>query len=191
MNYLKQKEGKVVLAIQAINKMQEVEKQFLLKRIPEGLENCKTIDIIDIYIPKSDSHPQLRIRKNGDTYQITKKTVVESKGHFNEETIHLTKEEFESLKTVDGKVVHKIRYIYPYKGLTGEIDVFQGALSGLITAEFEFESVAQLDAFEKPGFCLVDVTAEEFTAGGFLCGKSYKDIEEELETFGYKKLFLS
>lgn len=191
MNYLKQKEGKAALDIQGMNKMQELEKQFLLKSIPEGLENCDTIEIIDIYIPKSDKHPKLRIRKNGDRYEMTKKTVVESKGHFNEETIHLTKEEFESLKSVDGKVVHKIRHLYPYNGLTGEVDVFQGDLPGLITVEFEFETIEQLDAFEKPDFCLVDVTAEEFTAGGFLCGKSYKDIEEELKKFGYKKLFLS
>ena len=41
----------------------ELERTFLLKNIPAGLEKCKSIEIIDIYIPKSARHPVLRIRK--------------------------------------------------------------------------------------------------------------------------------
>lgn len=39
-----------------------------------------------------------------------------------------------------------------------------------------------------PDFCLVDVTQEEFAAGGMLSGKKYQDIQNKLDQFGYKKL---
>ena len=41
-----------------------------------------------------------------------------------------------------------------------------------------------------PNFCLAEVTQEEFTAGGMLCGKSYEEIEPRLRGFGYSKLFV-
>ncbi|MBC8495604.1 adenylate cyclase [archaeon] len=169
--------------------MQELEIQYLAKSIPKRLEDCKFEEVIDIYIPKEVSHPCLRIRKKGDNYEITKKTVVEV-GHYEEQTVKLTEEEFKVLETVDGRKVHKKRYLYPYKGYTAEIDVFQGPLAGWVTVEVEFETMEDKNAFEMPSFCLADVTHEEFTAGGFVCGKSYEDIEENLKKYNYKKLFI-
>ena len=67
--------------------------------------------------------------------------------------------------------------------------MFQGDLKGLVLVDFEFESEQEKQAFEKPDFCLVEVTQEEFIAGGMLCGKTYKDIEKNLQKFGYKSLF--
>ena len=52
--------------------MIELEKTYLVKKLPEGLKNCEFKEIIDVYIPASSEHPTLRIRKNGDTYEITK-----------------------------------------------------------------------------------------------------------------------
>jgi len=53
--------------------MDEIEKTYLVKYLPEGLVTCKHKEIYDIYLPKDSSHPALRIRKNGDQYEITKK----------------------------------------------------------------------------------------------------------------------
>ncbi len=39
-----------------------------------------------------------------------------------------------------------------------------------------------------PDFCLVEVTQEDFVAGGMLCGKSYEDIKADLDRYGYTKL---
>ena len=71
---------------------------------------------------------------------------------------------------------------------TAEIDVFQGALKGLVLVDVEFETVEEKDAFEMPEFCLVEVTQEEFIAGGMLCGKSYEDIEEGLKRYNYSRI---
>lgn len=171
--------------------MKEIELTFLAKRIPNGLFDCESKEIIDVYIPKSDEHPKLRIRKNGERFEITKKKPVDDDPSVQEEeTVRLTEEEFNSLRTVDGKEVRKIRYYYPYDGRTAEIDVFQDALKGLVLVDFEFDNVEEKDSFFTPDFCLTDVTKEDFIAGGMICGKSYENIVNKLDMLGYKKLEL-
>jgi len=172
--------------------MIELENRYLAKKLPDGLKNCKFKEIIDIYIPKSDRHPKLRIRKDGDNYEATKKEPIkgDAKLGFNEQTIVLTENEFNDLLQIDGKKVHKVRYYYDYNGRTAQIDVFQGALSGLVIVDFEFETMEEKNSFKMPAFCLADITGEEFTAGGYICGKSYEDLQEVLRRFNYKKLSL-
>ena len=173
--------------------MIELEKTYLAREVPKNLKECEQKEIIDVYIPKSSKHPVLRLRKNGSKYEMTKKEPVKEgdASHQNEQTIILTKEEFDSLnEQVQGKRVRKIRYYYEYKGITAEIDVFQDKLEGLVLVDFEFESIQEKDNFKIPDFCLADVTQETFIAGGMICGKSYEDIEKNLRRFNYKKLFV-
>jgi CYTH domain-containing protein len=170
--------------------MIELERTFLAKYLPEGLKNCKRKEILDIYIPTDSRHPTLRIRKNGDKYEITKKEpLADDPSEMNEETTTLTKEEFDELnKNLNGKRVRKLRYYYGYNGRTAEVDVFQDLLKGLIVIDFEFKTVEEKNAFQIPEFCLIDITQEEFIAGGMVCGKSYEDIEENLRVLDYKKI---
>ncbi|MCK5491218.1 MAG: hypothetical protein KAI67_05245 [Candidatus Pacebacteria bacterium] len=173
--------------------MIELEKTYLAKNIPENLQSCKFKEIIDVYIPKSSEHPKLRLRKNGDKFELTKKEPVE-KGDascFEEQTIRLTEIEFNALNSLDGKRVRKLRYYFDYCNRTAEVDVFQDVLEGFILVDFEFETIEEKDKFEMPDFCLADITQELFTAGGMICGKSYQDIEGDLKRFGYQKLFIS
>ena len=170
--------------------MIELEKTYLAKSLPDNLKECKSKEIIDVYIPKSSVHPTLRLRKNGDKFELTKKEPVDGDvSRQEEQTIVLTEEEFNDLdKHLDGKRVSKIRYFYDYEGRTAEIDVFQEDLTGLVVVDFEFTDPKDKDDFEMPDFCLADITPEEFIAGGMICGKTYEDIKEDLERFGYQKL---
>ena len=172
--------------------MIELEKTYLVKRLPEGLKSCEFKEIVDVYIPESSEHPTLRIRKNGDTYEATKKEPINEgdSSRQEEQTIILTEAEFNSLSKLDGKKVRKLRYYYNHNGNTAEIGVFQDSLKGLVIVDFEFSTIEEKDAFEMPDFCLVDITQEIFTAGGMICGKSYEDIENDLNRYNYKKLFL-
>src|SRR3989344_5607599 len=172
--------------------MIELEKTYLLKEIPKNLKQFKFKEIIDIYIPKFNAHPVLRIRKNGNKFEMTKKQPVKGTDSScqEEQTIILNQEEFNELNKIDGKKVRKLRYIYEYKGRIAEVDVFQDLLKGLILVDFEFENLDEMNSFKMPEFCLAEVTQEKFTAGGMLCGKSYKDIENELMKFNYKKFVL-
>lgn len=170
--------------------MIELEKTYLARYLPLGLKDCKYKEIIDVYIPKSSVHPTLRIRKNGDKYEMTKKEPV-VKGDSStqkEQTIILTEQEFDELSKLDGKRTHKIRYYYDCNGRTAEIDVFQDDLLGLVLVDFEFDSQDEKNSFNMPEFCLAEVTQEEFLAGGMICGKRYGDIEENLKKYNYKKI---
>jgi len=167
--------------------MLEFERLFLAKKLPEGLEQCKNKEVLDIYLPHDSHHPVLRLRKNGDKYEMTKK---EPAGNnvFKEQTIMLTLEEFKALAKIEGKRVHKIRYFYPHNGRTLEIGVFQGALKGLVLIDVEFESEADMKNFIAPDFFLKEVENKAFLAGGMLCGKSYAEIEAQLKGLGYTKI---
>ncbi|MGM5483748.1 MAG: hypothetical protein ACQER9_02415 [Nanobdellota archaeon] len=173
--------------------MDELEKTYLAKKLPENLKSCNFKEIIDVYIPKSSDHPKLRLRKNGNKFELTKKKPVNDvdASHQEEQTIILTETEFNVLnKQLEGKRVRKIRYFYDYKDRIAEFDVFQDDLAGLVVVDFEFTTLEEKDNFQMPDFCLVDITQEVFIAGGMICGKSYEDIADKLEKFEYSKLFL-
>ena len=173
--------------------MIELEKNYLVKYLSPNLEKCEFKEVIDIYLPKEAAHPTLRIRKNGDKYEITKKEPITENdaSSQHEQTIPLKESEFLALSKVDGKRLSKIRYFYPYNNRIGEIGVFQEALSGLVLVDFEFETPEEMDSFSMPEFCLADVTQEEILAGGIHCGKSYQDIEEKLKKFNYSPVVIS
>lgn len=172
--------------------MIELEKTYLIKKIPTTLAGCDYFEMVDIYIPISEEHPVLRIRKKGDRYEITKKqTIAGDYSKQTEETIPLTEAEYLSFDSVHGKKISKRRYLYPFGNRVAEIDVFKDDLAGLVVVDFEFTTEEEMKNFEMPDFCLADVTQEVFIAGGKLCGKSYKDIENELLRFGYRPLFIN
>ncbi len=170
--------------------MIELEKTFLARNIPENIRTCEKKEIIDIYIPKEEKHPRLRVRKNGDKYEMTKKLPLDNSDASRQEetTINLTEKEFKALERIEGKKVKKTRYYYPHEGQIAEIDIFEEALEGLVVIDFEFATIKAQESFQMPEFCLADITQEDFIAGGILAGKSYKDINSELEKFNYKKL---
>jgi CYTH domain-containing protein len=172
--------------------MIELERTFLAKNIPKDLKNCKSKEIIDIYIPKDNRHPKLRLRMNGNKYELTKKQPVNEDDASNQEeqTIILSKDEFDALVKIKGKKVRKVRYYYKHENQTAEFDIFQDELKGLIVIDFEFKTIQDKNNFKIPEFCLVDITQEEFIAGGMICDKNYKDIEYQLNKYNYKKLFL-
>lgn len=168
----------------------ELERTFLLRKLPEGLRDSEFKEIIDIYYPKHYDHPVIRLRKNGDKFELTKKEPMNDDASEQvEHTLFLTPEEFNEFSKLEGKKVYKKRYYYNYNGRVAEIDVFQGDLKGLIVVDFEFSSVEEKNSFEIPDFCLVDITQEEFIAGGKICGKNYENVRENLEKFGYSPIY--
>ena len=111
----------------------ELEKTYLAKFLPKDVAKFPHKEVSDIYIPANAVHPTLRIRKKGDTYEMTKKEPVNAadSSEQTEHTIKLTRAEFDSLAAIQGKRVRKIRYDYPYKGANAEIAIFQDDLKGL------------------------------------------------------------
>lgn len=168
----------------------ELERTFLLKYKPEGLEKCKSKEISDIYFPQSAEHPILRLRKRGDDFEITKKSPIKGNdsSEQSEYTIILSEEEFKEFSKLEGKKLRKIRHYYPFRDRTAEIDIYLDKLQGLCVVDFEFKTNEDKDAFLMPEFCLCDITQEKTFAAGLLAGKDYKDIELFLDRFNYKKI---
>jgi len=172
---------------------EEFELTYLIKRLPDTFStSVPSKEILDIYLPTSSDHATLRVRNRGGIYEITKKEPVSGtdSSHQNENTIPLTREEFDEIAMLQGKRVRKIRYDYTEGGTRYEIDVFKDALEGLVLVDVEFRSNDEKAAFVPLEWLLADVTQEKFIAGGVLCGKSYGEIEHHLDQYGYQPIVL-
>lgn len=161
--------------------MIEIEKTFLVKKVPKKLELLKFYKMKQGYI--SSTSPALRIRQKGNNFELTKKIPLKEGdfSSFNEINIPLSKEEFEKLWPLVEKSLKKTRYLIPLNGnLVAELDVFEGELKGLSFVEVEFESQKEMDSFIAPNWFGRDVTQEKFSANVFLAGKSFNEIKENL-----------
>ena len=173
-----------------LHNMIELERTFLVSSVPFDVTTTSYKEMFDQYMPTNDPHPSLRLRQNGNRYEITKKQPITEgdSSQFTEETVHVTHDEFIALSAAPSLDVRKYRYEYKQDDLVFEFDVFQDNLSGLVLMDVEFENEEQMKNFVKPDYCLAEVTHEEFTAGGMLAGKSFADIQNQLEQFNYKLL---
>ncbi len=167
----------------------EYELTYLAAELPAGLENASSKQMMDVYFPENPSvHPRLRLRKSGETYSLTKKTPLQEgdASTHKEQTIQLDQAEFGALVAGSGRRIAKTRYLLEIDGQPAEVDVFQGDLEGLVLIDFEFNNASKMAEFKVPSCCLVDVTQEDFIAGGLLAGKSLSDIQDDLDRIGYK-----
>ncbi len=137
----------------------EIERKFLLKKIPENLSSYKHHCIQQGYLC---TDPTIRIRRMDDDYFLTYK----SKG--SDPTL-LGHEEFERplnavawqhlLPKTDGCIISKTRYYIPLEnGLICELDHFDSPMSGLYLAEVEFENEEEAAAFNPPTWFGKDVS---------------------------------
>jgi CYTH domain-containing protein len=114
----------------------EQEHTYLAERLPDDLDRAEHVDIEDAYIPASDDHPVLRLRRKDDTYRMTKKEPTgDDKSEQREQTIALTEDEYQALRQAPSKDLRKTRYYYDWNGRTAEIDVFHGDLDGLVLVD--------------------------------------------------------
>lgn len=168
----------------------ELEKTFLARSVPAGLDAAVSRVITDHYVPADAQHPIIRLRANGDVYELTKKQPIDGVDSTmqHEHTIQLTKPEYDVFSSLPAKLVSKRRYDCLLDGHAAQVDVFRGDLEGLAVIDFEFPTQAAMAAFEPPDICLADVSQDVFIAGGVLAGKSYADIEPYLKKYNYQPL---
>lgn len=166
----------------------EHERTFLVSRLPLDQITSEGVPMVDIYIPADSAHPKLRLRQKGNRFEITKKTPVNGDAsQQTEETITLTREEFEALADGQGRIIRKWRFNISDGEHSGELDVFDGQHEGLVLADFEFNDASEATEFVKPGFCAEDVTYEDVIAGGVLSGLGAEALFAQLsERHGYQ-----
>lgn len=132
----------------------EIERKYLIDRLPTDLENYPFRHLEQGYLCTS---PVVRIRKDNDNYELTYK----SKGLMvrEEHNLPLTEEAYKHLRTkIDGRLISKKRYLIPYQDYTIELDIFEGSLAPLILAEVEFPTETEANTFQPPEWFGEDVT---------------------------------
>lgn len=134
----------------------EIERKFLVDKIPEDLSAYEALKIEQAYLCTA---PVVRVRRSNDDFYMTYK----SKGLLarEEHNLPLTEEGYyHLLEKADGHVLTKTRYNIPIEGtaLIIELDVFSGYYEGLVLAEVEFESEEEARAFIPPVWFGEDVT---------------------------------
>lgn len=135
----------------------EIERKFLIKRLPDNLENYPCRHLEQGYLCTS---PVVRIRRDNDKYELTYK----GSGMMvrEEHNLPLTPSSFEHLKgKIDGRLIIKKRYMIPYKSYTIELDVFENDLAPLTLAEVEFATEDEANNFNAPDWFAEDVTFEK------------------------------
>lgn len=135
----------------------EIERKFLIKRLPGGLDSYPAKRITQGYISRC---PAIRVRDTDGKYRLT----VKGRGRLAHEEFELdiSREAYERLlKKVDGIIISKTRYLIPCPPYTVELDVFAGELFPLVVAEVEFPSVEEAEAFSPPDWFGREVTYDK------------------------------
>ncbi len=139
--------------------LREIERKFLVKRVPDGLEKFPHDEITQGYLATESGGVQVRLRQKGSVRSLTYKRSI--KNGREEREIRLSAEQFEALWPASaGRRLTKVRYEVPWKEHTIEIDVYRGRHDGLIVAEVEFADEKSCAAFEPPDWLGEDVTGK-------------------------------
>ena len=133
----------------------EIERKFLVKELPENLEQYPHRELEQGYLCTA---PVVRVRRDGDRYELTYKSGgLMMREEYN---LPLTREGYEHLlPKADGIVIRKTRYVLPEEGgLSIELDLFHGEYEGLALAEVEFPSREEAEAYQPRPWMGEDVT---------------------------------
>jgi CYTH domain-containing protein len=136
----------------------EIERKFLLVAAPDGLGPGERIE--QGYVALDPAGAEVRLRRKGAKLTLTVKSgagLVRG-----EEEIALAEADFARLwPLTEGRRVTKTRHEVPLGDLTAEVDVYDGALAGLLVAEIEFPDEAAARAFVAPAWLGRDVTGDK------------------------------
>lgn len=137
----------------------EIERKWLIAKLPEHLEGYPQRKIEQAYL---NFHPAIRVRH--DMSQSLEKYELTYKGSgtlcHQEENMELDRESYQNLLSKhDGIIIRKTRYLIPIGEYTGELDIFEGELTGLRLIEVEFPSVEDAERFLAPDWFGTDVTS--------------------------------
>ena len=138
----------------------EIERKFLVAKLPEGLENYRHFNIKQGYI---STDPTIRLRQRDDEYILTVKGAAHANGLDRAEfELPLSKEQFEKLwDKVETGTIDKKRYIIPLDDVhTAELDIYGGTLDGFMNVEVEFSSLKDAVLFDAPSWFGAEVTED-------------------------------
>jgi CYTH domain-containing protein len=136
----------------------EIERKFLVGSRPDDLDRHPAELIEQGYLAVASDGVEVRIRRRGERTVLTVKS---GPGEVRaEEEVPIEPHQFDRLwPLTEGRRITKTRFLVPVgPGLSAEVDVYDGALDGLVTAEIEFTSREASRDFSAPGWLGEEVT---------------------------------
>jgi CYTH domain-containing protein len=140
--------------------MAEIERKWVLEAPPDGLAERAHERVEQGYVALDAAGAEVRVRRRGAKHTLTVKS---APGLVRvEEELPLSEDQFASLwELTEGRRIVKTRHLVPLDDdLTAEVDVYEGALAGLVTAEVEFPSEEASAAFDPPAWLGREVTGD-------------------------------
>ena len=149
----------------------EIEKKFILKRLPDSLPESY-VDIHDHYLINSSLRLRVERSPTGEIIgrKLTKKERVPSMGAETSviTSLNLTENDLAALGQLNGLSIKKRRYTLESSDRRIVYDKFQGALEGLLLAEIEFINYEALSKFQLNDVDWEEVTGNSEYSGGNL-----------------------
>jgi len=163
----------------------ELERRYLLRHLPpDWIEDHPYWYIVDRYIINTRLRLRLMISDSGQQtiYKFGQKyqDVSQLETQRTMTNMYLDEAEYHTLAQLEAREVVKRRYRYEHKGSVYSIDLFEGKLTGLILAEIEAQTDAELAKLTPPSFALKDVTHDPFFTGGHLAMLTEQTFQLEL-----------
>lgn len=138
--------------------MNEIERKFLIEKIPENID-FRSSEVIEQYYISATPELTVRARKYGSKFFLTFK-----KGQSLvrlEKEIEISEEDFEDLKLFNPQnFISKERRICFDNEYKIELDIFRNTLSGLIVAEIEFKTEQDALLYVPPKWFGREVTED-------------------------------
>lgn len=161
----------------------ERERRFLLDGLPAGQQPAAARTITDHYLAGTTLRLRCVRQPGGDQYKLTQKIPAPRPGPVQGliTNIYLSRAEYDQLAAaLPGRRLAKTRYSIPPLG----IDVFDPPLHGLVTAEAEFGTDAEMLAFQPPGYVHAEITGDPRFTGGRLAVTAREDLLSWLAQYG-------
>ena len=142
------------------NNSREIERKFLLQRLPRNLSGARSYLIWQGYLASETGGRHVRLRKKARSASLTFKV---GRGNAREEReIGLSPKQFAALwPATAGRRLRKVRYEVPWKNFLIEIDIYGGDNEGLMVAEVEFPNHSARRKFKPPSWFGREVTGEK------------------------------
>ncbi len=170
----------------------EFRRLFLLEGLPEGVKPAdEHLQIFDNYIENT----RLRLRSIRQPHTKQWQFILQQLqpnqdfSEFNIAEIYLNEDEHKAFELFEGREIKKNERVesnelrfnrYFYENL--EIDVYLGKeIWGLIIATARFTTTKAMQNFEKPSFALLEVKNDAFFIGENLIGKTFSDVQNQVE----------
>ena len=136
----------------------EIERKFLLGELPSALSFARRRAILQGYLA-IDGETEVRIRRTPDGATLT---IKHGGGEVRvEEELGLGARQADALwELTEGRRLQKVRRVMRVDGVDVEVDVYSGALDGLVVAEVEFIDEPSSQAFEPPPWFGREVTED-------------------------------